>query len=420
MNEVNQLPIKELESYGLIKNGILQMEQSNASALKRGNVTDLLEIKDIKAADGFNIESMQAKVSIVENEVGEKRVRLDPVYKEVQKHPLLDANEHKKLLNQDVANIRKVTGISGTLVNFGKANFEFNEKGTPNYFLELTKNDGTSKHIWGVDLERALIESNYKIGDKVQLNNLGFKKVTVDVPIKDENNVIISFEKKEVNRNTWEVVESKPLVTNRLNNSDYTEKSKVIEYDPDTRQFMSYDPSKVKVPEAINNESLSSDKKRKLKDGEVIQLSDGTEVQFRSSDKNGLRSNRSALVLSILIDGGLSYLLIIGISRLLGKQSEQEKSYSKGYLQALKEVEKQLERKQQKFPNDKSLANEINIVKGEFSKASTMSASALNDLRIKDADDIKNEKSVNDPDHGKDNQMKHDEKDVDRSQGRGR
>lgn len=400
MNTVleNQLPVQELEKIGLMKDGQLLMDNSNATALKRGNVTDLLEIKDVRG-NGYGIEALNARVSIVQEE-GENKVRLDPVYKEIQDHPLLETEEKDKLVNGQQANIKKTASIYGTIVSHGKDHFQFDPKESSSYYIELAKKDGTSKHIWGVDLDRALAQSGHKIGDKVQLNNLGNKLVEVDAPIKNEVGEITSWEKKMVNRNTWEVVEAREFKK---------DKDAVIEYDPQTKQFMSYDPAKIKSPEKINGETLTEEKKRKLKEGEVVTLEDGTEIQLSTSDKNGIRSNRAGLVLSILIDGGISYLLITGIKSLLNRANhpqqlntkEKEQAYSKGYLQALKEVEIQLERKQAKFPNDKSISAEISIVKGEFSKASNMSHSELNALSVKDADDIKNEISVNDPDHGK-------------------
>lgn len=314
MKEVleNQLPLKDLERVGLYKGGSLDIDGDNLNALKRGNMTDLVELKNVKGDNGFEIEAMEARLSVVA-ENGENKLRIDPVYKDVQKHPLLNEQEHEQLVNGHLPNIKK------------------------------------------------------------------------------------------------EVIDREGNAT-----------SEIIEFDKLTNQFLSYDPRKIKLPEAINNEVLSPEKKRKLREGEMITLSDGTEVQYRTSDKNGLRSNRNALVLSVLLDGGISYLLVTGIARLMGKETAEEKSYSTGYLTALKEVEKQLERKQQKFPNDKSIANELNVVKHEFSNASAMEPAQLNALRTKDADDVMNEKNVNDPDHGKVKAVNDEDNDIEQSRGRGR
>lgn len=396
----NQVLVKELEKYGLAKNGKITMNESDIIALKRGNMTDPVELKNIKGEDGFEIDSVRARLSVV-NDGETIGLRKDPVYKEVQNHPLLESEERDHLVNGKIPNVRKTSSITGTILNFGKANYLFNEKEKLSFFIELIKHDGTSKSIWGVDLERALKESSFQKGDKVQLNNLGSQKVEISIAVRDEKGEVTSYKKRMVDRNTWEVVEPKPIMQSQREQDGF-EKSHVIEYDPKTRQFMDYDPKKLKIPEQINGESLSMEKKKKLREGEVITLADGTQVQIRTSDKNGLRSNRGFLVLSILIDGGLSYLLVTGIARLIGVKSQADKSYSRGYMEALREVEKQLERKQQRFPKDAFIANEINAVKQELNNASNMSHDQLNDLSKKDAGDIKNEKSIVDPDNGKD------------------
>ncbi len=396
----NKSLVEELDKHGLVKDGKIIMDESDIIALKRGNMTDPIELKNI-SEDGFKIDSVKARLSVV-SDGKRKRLRKDPIYKEIQNHSLLVSKERDDLINGKVANVKKTSSIVGTILNFGKADYLFQENQKPSFFIELGKRDGTSKAIWGVDLERALNDSGFKKGDTVQLNNLGSQKVQVDVAVRDENNKIVSYKKALVDRNAWEVIKPVQQV-------DF-EKSHVIEYDPQTRQFMDYDPQKVKAPDQINGETLSVEKKKKLREGEVITLSDGTQVQIRTSDKNGLRSNRGFLVLSILMDGGLSYLLVKGIAHLIGVKSQEDKSYSRGYLEALIEVEKQLERKQKQFPKDMSIANEINVVKQELNNAYSMSNDSLDVLSKKDADDIKGEKNVGDPDYGKDEDYRIDHK----------
>jgi hypothetical protein len=250
--------VKELEKHGLVKNGKITMDASDILALKRGNMTDPVELKNIKGEDGFEVDSVQARLSVVSD--GErKRLRKDPVYKEVQNHPLLEPKEREQLVNGKVANLKKTSSITGTIWDFGKANYLFNEKEKPSFFIELSKYDGTSKTIWGVDLERALNESSFKKGDKVQLNNLGSQKVEVDAAVRDVNGKVVSYKKMMVDRNTWEVIEPQNQAEN--------ERSRVIEYDAQTRQFMDYDPKKLKIPEQINGETAfpsSSEKTSKL------------------------------------------------------------------------------------------------------------------------------------------------------------
>src|SRR5690606_6129256 len=126
-----------------------------------------------------------------------------------------------------------------------------------------------------------------------------------------------------------------------------------IEYDKETKQFMAYDPRKVKAPESVNEQHLTPDQKRKYKEGEVVELNDGTAFQFSSIDKKGMRSNRSGLVLSVILDGGMSYLLYTGLKRMLGGKSNEEKSYSQGYMDGINKVQKQIEQRITRNPEDR-------------------------------------------------------------------
>src|SRR5690606_24765120 len=144
--------------------------------------------------------------------------------------------------------------------------------------------------------------------------------------------------------------------------------------DQHTKQFVSFDPNKVKPPIAVDGETLTPEKKRKYQEGELVELEDGTRFQIRPSDRRGVRSNKTGLVLSVLIDGGISYLLVTGIQRLLGKQSREQQSYSAGYLDAIKEVQKQNRSKVNRNPDDKEAARMLNEANFEYSVASGYSA----------------------------------------------
>ena len=59
---------------------------------------------------------------------------------------------------------------------------------------------------------------------------------------------------------------------------------------------------------------------------------------------------------------------------MLGKKSQEEKAYSEGYLQAIKEVQKQTERRIAKNPNDRDAIRDLNNIKEEYSKISADSS----------------------------------------------
>lgn len=142
----------------------------------------------------------------------------------------------------------------------------------------------------------------------------------------------------------------------------------VIEYDNRTKQFMSFDPTSVKSPDAVDGQKLTPEQKRKYKEGEVVELSDGTEFQISTTDKKGIKSNRGGLILSVILDGGMSYLLITGLQRMIGKKSTEEESYSQGYIDGIKEVQKQVEQKLARNPKNRDAAYDLDMTKQELSK----------------------------------------------------
>jgi len=105
-----------------------------------------------------------------------------------------------------------------------------------------------------------------------------------------------------------------------------------------TKDFVGYDVSRVQTPERINGMLLGEEEKSAFKRGELVELTDGTRVQHRASDPKGIRSDRKALVLSVLLDGGISYLLIRGIQSLRDG-AIQVNHRSPAFNQALEEMQ---------------------------------------------------------------------------------
>ena len=119
----------------------------------------------------------------------------------------------------------------------------------------------------------------------------------------------------------------------------------IIEYDKDTKEFVSMNTNRILIPEKVNNELLSPAQKEKLKEGGPVTISDGTTIQSSPTAEKGIKSNNTFVILSILIDGGMSYLMVTAAKALLGldksgeQAKEQSSEFSKGYLEAVKEME---------------------------------------------------------------------------------
>lgn len=111
-----------------------------------------------------------------------------------------------------------------------------------------------------------------------------------------------------------------------------------IEYDRLTKDFVGYEVSKVQAPERVNGMLLDEEEKSAFQRGEILELADGTKIQHRASEPKGILSDRKALVLSVLLDGGISYLLLRGI-RSLSENVEQKDHRTPAFNSALAEME---------------------------------------------------------------------------------
>jgi len=128
----------------------------------------------------------------------------------------------------------------------------------------------------------------------------------------------------------------------------------IIEYDDLTREFVAYEPDEVQVPIRVNGEELSEKQQEAFRNGEVVELKDGTKIQHSATDNKGIRSDRKRLILSVLLDGGISYLVFRGINNLKGSFEPQTKGYSEGYNRALTDM-MMVDKKQRDKGNEKTI-----------------------------------------------------------------
>jgi len=124
----------------------------------------------------------------------------------------------------------------------------------------------------------------------------------------------------------------------------------IIEFDKETNQFVSVDRKNVIAPDKVNNQKLSEEMKEKLKDGERIELPDGTTLRISPTSLDGVQSNKAFLVMALAIDGEDTFIHVNPLEdrknaqgKGTGKQPARNMEYSTGYLDALNEM-KELKR----------------------------------------------------------------------------
>src|SRR5690606_14743141 len=357
---IQELPQEELKTLGLLKDGKLNVDGETKEALLNGRVTKMLNFKDLNI-DGVKIDSLDAKVSLSQKQDGKLGLFVHPIYKERTNNPDLNAEENEAFSRggthaKDVAAYGKIT-------SFGAAKYKFDIENKPSFFIELETKTGERKTIWGVDLERALEKSGKGVGDEVQLEFKG--KQIVDVETKN------GWQKAP--RHTWEI--------NDIDQQNPKSKTLLYEYDKETKSFVSMDSKDADIPESINGITLSELQKKKLRNGEVVSLPGNTAVQVSPANaKNGFfASNKNVLVTSIILDGGISFLLIKAAQLLLKenqkKQMEQlqDMQYYKGYKDALEKLQSQLQERSAQYPSDTKIADDLSIVKALYAKTTAPS-----------------------------------------------
>lgn len=108
----------------------------------------------------------------------------------------------------------------------------------------------------------------------------------------------------------------------------------LVEFDNETRQFLETDEDKLEAPEEINGYPLTAEQKAKFRRGEEVEVPDGTKARHSATTREGIRANRIALILSIVLDGGISYLVFKSLKALPGqKHGESAALLSPAFVQ---------------------------------------------------------------------------------------
>lgn len=95
-------------------------------------------------------------------------------------------------------------GVTGDLVETGMAKFRpQDEDADESPYADIKTDDGVVHRLWGVSLPKALEEGLVSDGDTVTLRKDGVERVTVTVPVVDENTGNKRFEERTVDRNVW-------------------------------------------------------------------------------------------------------------------------------------------------------------------------------------------------------------------------
>lgn len=120
-------------------------------------------------------------------------------------------------------------------------------------------------------------------------------------------------------------------------------KKMLIEYDAETKEYIVSDTEKILAPDMVNNEFLTAAQKENYRKGKEVEIADGTRFNYSGVDHHGIRANKIALVASILIDGGLSFMAYKGLNAIFNQKRDEKAAaeLSPGYYSSLRDIENQ-------------------------------------------------------------------------------
>jgi hypothetical protein len=126
-----------------------------------------------------------------------------------------------------------------------------------------------------------------------------------------------------------------------VNDGKGGKKEMLVEYDPETREFIVSDTDRILAPDMVNSEYLTPAQKERYRKGQEVELDDHTKFSYSAVDKHGIRANKLALIASILMDAGMSYVLYKGLNALFNRKHDPADSaaLSPGYHQALEQLQ---------------------------------------------------------------------------------
>src|ERR1700744_518591 len=90
------LPWKDLNQIGLYKNGNLNLDKDDLKVLLSGRRTEMLRLENLNT-EGLHISSLDAKLSVRQNESGKLELLLHPIYREPEVPQYLTDTEAEAL-----------------------------------------------------------------------------------------------------------------------------------------------------------------------------------------------------------------------------------------------------------------------------------------------------------------------------------
>jgi hypothetical protein len=235
-----------------------------------------------------------------EKDLAALAVRREQVLKNAVEHseksaPVADksASEKPEKAKTDAAVSRAAASLASALVNpkvfegvlieHGRAPYQHDKNNQSSYYVRLRDDAGKERTAWGVDLKRAMDKSGATVGDKVRLENEGYKTVSVEVAIRDKNGKVTGHQEKDARRAAWNVEKTQGQNITAALARAVVMKAGIDPESPKGKQFL----------QAVDNEAVKREAAGKLPKVPVRDAK--AEVRKREADKTKPRPHRGAV-----------------------------------------------------------------------------------------------------------------------------
>lgn len=366
--DVNQIDRQQLKKLNLIDNkGNILLNRENIEFLKSGKQTDDIDLKGVKLRD--REVDLKASLSLYKDK-GNIKLRIHPYYQELERNQLL-SDQERKYISEKAGVHSKHTHVSGEVIEHGEAKYKFDEKQQNSYFVKLKTASGETATVWGVNLQKGM--SGKTPGEKVTIKYVGQEAVQIKVPTIENGQQILK--PMTTYRNDFSI---KPY--NEKN--DYRNSRILIEFNKDKNSFDITNTNRIPKVQAINGEKLSKEQQEQLERGEEITTRDGNKVKYSPQKQTFVQANNKRLLIaSLLLDGGLSYLIIKAVDHFANKEQnkaqaqenigEQNKAgVDKEYIKELEKLKNEIDNKIRKTDDKKELTEIKEYINKEIDKVS--------------------------------------------------
>lgn len=354
--DINQIDRQQLKKLNLIDNkGNILLSRENIEFLKSGKQTDDIGLKGIKLRD--REVDLRASLSLYKDKESVK-LRIHPYYQELERNQLL-SDQERKYISEKAGVHSKHTHVSGEVIEHGEAKYKFDEKQQNSYFVKLKTASGETATVWGVNLQKGM--EGKKNGEKITIKYVGQEVVQIKVPTIENGEQILK--PMTTYRNDFSI---KPY--NEKN--DYRNSRILIEFNKDKNSFDITNTNRIPKVQAINGEKLSKEEQEKLERGEEITISDGNKVKYSPQKQTFVQANnKKLLIASLLLDGGLSYLIIKIADRFMNKEQNRV-GIDKEYIKELEKLKNEIDNKIRKTDDKKELTEIKEYINKEIDKVS--------------------------------------------------